>query len=161
MKMLRRILIVAAAVAAVSQAALAQTGMSRDLVDTALTVQKFNVFLSLVRDADLTFDLKGEGPFTVFAPTDEAFYSRYTKTQLDALRANKPRLRSILLHHVVRGRIDAVTAAKSHMLDPMMGVPIRTEILDGHGLIGGARFVISNVNTSNGILHGIDHVLMP
>lgn len=161
MKTFRRLLGAGIALALVAQAAVAQTGTSRDLVDTALTVQKFNVFLSLARDADLTFDLKGAGPYTVFAPTDDAFYSRYTKTQLDALRANKPRLRTILLHHVLRGRVDAVTAAKAHVLDPMAGGPIRTAIVDGRGSIGGARFVISNVNTSNGILHGIDHVLVP
>ena len=146
------------AVFALTQIAFAQ---QRDLVDTALATQKFNLFLSLTKDADLTFDLKGTGPFTVFAPTDTAIQAKYTKDQLDALRANPKRLREILLHHVLRGRIDAVTAVKMKTLHPMAGAPIATGIIDGHGVIGGAHFVITNVNTSNGVLHGIDEVLVP
>jgi len=134
---------------------------SRDLVDTALATQKFNLFLSLARDADLTFQLKGQGPFTIYAPTDAAINAKYTKSQLDALRGNPARLRMILLHHVVSGRIDAVSTVKMKTLHPLAGAPIMTGIVGGHGSVGGARFVITNVNTSNGVLHGIDQVLVP
>jgi uncharacterized surface protein with fasciclin (FAS1) repeats len=132
-----------------------------DLIDKALATQKFNMFLSLARDADLTFELKGSGPYTIFAPTDEAFTSRYTKSQLDALRANRNRLRQILLHHVVRGRVDAVSAVKMGFIHPMEGTAVPTRIVGGRGMIAGARFVVTNVNASNGILHGIDKVLVP
>ena len=158
MKIAKRFLAMLALAIVAVQMAPAQ---GRDLVDTALATQKFNLFLSLVRDADLTFDLKGSGPFTVFAPTDAAINAKYTKVQLDALRANRQRLRLILLHHVVRGRIDAVGAVKGGWLHPMEGAAIPTKIMEGHGMIGDAHFVITNVNTSNGILHGIDQVLVP
>lgn len=159
-RMLRRLIGTAVATVLVAQGAMAQSA-GRDLVDTALTVQKFNLFMSLARDADMTFELKGQGPFTVLIPTDEAFYARYTKAQLDALRANRPRLRAILMHHIISGRVDAVTAAKRGSLTPMSGPVIKTGIVDGRGMIGGARFTIVNVNTSNGVIHGIDKVLVP
>jgi uncharacterized surface protein with fasciclin (FAS1) repeats len=146
------------ACAALTQSAFAQ---SKDLVDTALATQKFNLFLSLARDADLTFDLKNPGPFTIFAPTDAAINAKYTKNQLDSLRGNPKRLREILLHHVLAGRVDAVTAIKMKTLHPLAGGPIMTKIVDGRGMIGGAHFVVTNVNTSNGVLHGIDSVLVP
>src|SRR5579885_1350984 len=108
-----RFLIPILALAALAQFASAQ---KQDLIDTALAAQKFNLFLSLVRDADLTFQLKGTGPFTIYAPTDTAINAKYTKSQLDALRANPARLREILLHHVVSGRIDAVSTVKMKTL---------------------------------------------
>jgi len=158
MKFGKQIMVGLLAIFALTQIAFAQ---SRDLIDTALATQKFNLFLSLTKDADLTFDLKGTGPFTIFAPTDTAIEAKYTKSQLDALRANPKRLREILLHHILQGRVDAVSAVKMKTLHPMAGAPIATGIIDGHGVIGGAHFVITNVNTSNGILHGIDQVLVP
>ena len=158
MKFGRLIICATVAIIGMTQLAMAQ---SRDLVDTALATQKFNLFLSLARDADLTFDLKNPGPYTVFAPTDTAINAKYTKSQLDALRANPKRLREILLHHVVPGRIDAVTAVKMKVMHPMAGAPITTGVVAGRGVIGGAHFVITNVNTSNGVLHGIDQVLVP
>jgi uncharacterized surface protein with fasciclin (FAS1) repeats len=158
MKFGKRLCYAVIAMAALMQIANAQ---SRDLIDTALATQKFNLFLSLVRDADLTFQLKGSGPFTIYAPTDTAINAKYTKSQLDALRANPARLREILLHHVVSGRVDAVSTVKMKVLHPMAGAPILTGIVGGHGSVGGAHFVITNVNTSNGVLHGIDEVLTP
>ena len=158
MKFGKRILIAAIALGSMIQIAGAQ---SRDLIDTALATQKFNLFLSLCTDAGLTFQLKGSGPFTVYAPTDTAINAKYTKSQLDALRGNPSRLRAILLHHVVSGRIDAVQTVKMKSLHPLAGAPISTGIVGGHGTIGGAHFVITNVNTSNGVLHGIDQVLVP
>lgn len=143
---------------AMAQTAFAQ---SKDLVDTALATQKFNLFMSLARDANLLFDLKNPGPYTVFVPTDTAINAKYTKAQLDALRANPRRLRDILLHHVVAGRVDAASAIKMKTLHPMAGRAIVTSVVDGRGLVGGAHFVFTNVNTTNGVLHGIDQVLVP
>ena len=133
----------------------------QDLVDTALATQKFNLFMSLAGDAGIIFDLKNPGPFTLLIPTDTAINSKYTKSQLDALRANPTRLKEILMHHVLRGNIDAVTAVKMKTLHPLTGRPIMTSVVDGHGVIGGAHFVITNVSTTNGTIHGIDMVLVP
>lgn len=153
-----RIVVALVALASLIQVAAAQT---RDLVDTALATQKFNLFLSLCTDAGITFNLKDSNPITVFAPTDEALQAQYSKMQLDALRANPDRLKTILLHHVFAGRIDAVAAVKRTSLQPLMGKAIPTGIVNGRGVIGGAHFVITNVHTTNGILHGIDRVLLP
>jgi uncharacterized surface protein with fasciclin (FAS1) repeats len=159
MKFLSKFALGLVAVTALTQIASAQ---SRDLVDTALATQKFNLFLSLAGDAGLTFELKNPGPFTVYAPTDAAISAKYSKTQLDALRANPRRLREILLHHVVAGRFDAATTIKMKSIRPMSGPSIPTSVVEGRGMLGGAaRFVITNVNTSNGVLHGIDQVLVP
>lgn len=154
----KRIAILACGLAILTQMAAAQ---SMDLVDKALATQKFNTFLSLLTDAGLTFTLKDPGPYTVFAPTDAAFNAKYSKAQLDNLRANPSRLKALLLHHVVLGRIDAVAAVKSGSLHPMAGPPIPTGIIGGHGTIGGAHYVVTNVSASNGIIQGIDQVLAP
>ena len=154
----KRFALIACGLALMSQMAAAQ---SLDLVDKALATQKFNTFLSLLTDAGLTFQLKGSGPFTIFAPTDAAINAKYTKSQLDSLRAEPARLREILLHHVVMGKIDAVSAVKGGTLHPMAGPPIPTGIVNGHGTVGGAHYVVTNVSASNGILHGIDQVLVP
>jgi uncharacterized surface protein with fasciclin (FAS1) repeats len=158
MNLVKKIVFGIAAATVMTQTAFAQ---GKDLVDTALATQKFNLFLSLATDAGITFDLKNPGPYTVFAPTDTAITAKYTKAQLDALRANPNRLREILMHHVLAGRVDAVTAVKMKSLKPLAGKPIATGVLEGKGVIGGAHFVITNVNTSNGVLHGIDMVLVP
>src|SRR5437868_6625747 len=83
-----------------------------------------------------------------------ALNAKYTKSQLDALRANPARLRLILMHHVLNGRLDAVSAVKMGTIHPVQGPAITTGIVDGHGTIGGARYVVTNVSASNGILHG-------
>ena len=154
----KRIVILAVGLAVLSQAAMAQ---SLDLVDKALATQKFNTFLSLLTDAGLTFTLKEPGPYTIFAPTDAAFNAKYTKGQLDSLRAEPARLRAILLHHVVLGRVDAVAAVKGRTLHPMQGPAIPTGIVGGRGTIGGAHYVVTNVSASNGMIQGIDQVLVP
>jgi uncharacterized surface protein with fasciclin (FAS1) repeats len=154
----KRLVILALGLAVLPQFAAAQ---SMDLVDKALATQKFNTFLSLLTDAGLTFTLKGPGPYTIFAPTDAAFNAKYTKAQLDSLRANPARLQLILMHHVVSGRLDAVSAVKMKSIHPMQGPAIPTGIIGGHGTIGGAHYVVTNVSATNGILHGIDQVLAP
>lgn len=135
-----------------------QTGLQRDLIDTAMSVHQFDTFLMLVRDADLTFNLKGSGPFTIFAPTDQAF-ARMPAGLLDRIHGNKQRLRQFVLHHVVRGRWTAQQAVRERRLVGLDGTPILTRNVNGHGLIGNARFSLANVHTSNGVLHGINAVL--
>lgn len=135
-----------------------QTGLQRDLIDTAMSVHRFDTFLMLVRDADLIFNLKGSGPYTIFAPTDQAF-ERMPAGLLDRIHGNKQRLRQFVLHHVVRGRWTAERAVREHRLVGLDGRPILTRNVNGHGLIGNARFSLANVHTSNGVLHGINAVL--
>ena len=147
-------------VALTAQASQAQVSSGNDVMSKALTVHKFNTFLSLARDADLLMQLTDNGPFTIYMPTDEAFKA-IPADKIEKLRWNKSSLRRFVLHHVVRGRYEAVQTVKMPSIMPMDGGAIKTEIIEGRGHVGGAKFVIPNVNASNGIIHGIDKVLWP
>lgn len=136
-----------------------QNGTNRDIVDTAMSVHQFNTFLMLVRDADLMFDLKGSGPFTIFAPTDAAF-DRMPAGYLTRIHENKSRLKNFVLHHVVRGNWTAESAIRAKSLMALDGTKLITQNLNGSGRIGNAGFTIANIRTSNGILHGIDSALI-
>ncbi len=148
-----------AALVILPQSAEPQISDGNDVMSKALTVHKFNTFISLARDADLTMQLTDRGPFTIFMPTDEAFAPH--KDRIEKLRWNKDSLRKFVLHHVVRGRIGAVDAVKMNTLQPMAGSNLKTEVIEGRGHIDGAKFSIANVNASNGIIHGMDKVLWP
>ena len=137
-----------------------QVGVHRDLVDTVMSVHQFDTFLMLVRDADLTFNLKGSGPFTVFAPTNEAF-ENMPAGMLERIHGSKPRLRRFVLHHVVRGSWTAEQAVRAHGLVALDGSTIPTRNMNGRGMIGSGHFALTNVRTSNGMLHGIDTVVIP
>ncbi|MBI5708010.1 MAG: fasciclin domain-containing protein [Armatimonadetes bacterium] len=136
-----------------------QSNSSRDLIDTVMSVHQFDTFLMLVRDADLTFTLKDGGPFTVFAPTDDAFRAM-PEGLLEQIHGNKSRLRQFLLHHIVRGSWSAEQAVRARSLPAVDGGHLYTRNVNGHGLVGNASFTITNIHTSNGILHGVSEVLM-
>jgi uncharacterized surface protein with fasciclin (FAS1) repeats len=135
-----------------------QNGVNRDLMDTAMSVHQFDTFLVLVRDADLVFNLKGSGPFTIFAPTNEAL-ENMPPGLLERIHGNKPRLRQFVLHHIVRGSFTAEAAVRAHSLAAMDGTTIKTRNVNGRGFVGNARFSLANVRTSNGMLHGISAVI--
>ena len=143
----------------VASASSPQIRGGRDLIDTAMSVHRFDTFLMLVRDADLTFTLKDGGPFTVFAPTDDAFRAM-PQGLLAKIHGNKPRLRQFVLHHIVRGRLSAQQAVRARSMSVLDGGKIPSHNMKGQGMIGHARFTITNIHTSNGILHGMDRVLM-
>ncbi len=143
---------------AASAAPKPQMPKGRDVVDTALSVHKFDTFLMLLRDSDLTFKLKSRGPFTVFAPTDQAF-EKMPSAWLQNLRNDHARLRSFILHHVARGSYTVDRALRMHHVTALDGQRLAVRNAGGHGMIGHAAFSVSNVYTSNGILHGIDSVL--
>ena len=136
-----------------------QNGVNRDLMDTVMSVHQFDTFLTLVRDADLTFNLKGSGPFTIFAPTNQAF-ENMPAGLLERIHGNKSRLRQFVLHHIVRGSWTAQAAVRAHSLKALDGTTLQTRNIEGHGLIGSAGFSLANVRTSNGMLHGISAVLL-
>jgi uncharacterized surface protein with fasciclin (FAS1) repeats len=137
-----------------------QTGSGRDIIDTAMSVHQFDTFLMLVRDADLIFNLKGSGPYTIFAPTDAAF-EKMPGDLLDRIHGNKSRLRQFVLHHVVRGSWTAEQAVRMHSLIALDGSRLVTVNVGGRGMIGRAGFTIANIRTSNGTLHGINTVMIP
>lgn len=133
----------------------------RDIVDTIMTVDQFDTFLMLVREADLTFTLKRAGPYTVFAPTNAAF-DKLPEGRLQGLLSNKASLRRLLLSHVVYGRYAAEQVAKLKTLKTLAGGTITFANVGGHTVIGGdSHFSITNVVTHNGLVQGIDTVLEP
>lgn len=134
----------------------------KDIVDTAVKAGSFNTLVAAVQAADLVDTLKGEGPFTVFAPTDEAFAKLPEGTVDDLLKPeNKEKLQTILLYHVVPGKVMAsdvvkVTSAKTAN-DMSLSV-----MVDGNTVkINDAQVVQTDIKASNGVIHVIDTVLLP
>ena len=134
----------------------------KDIVDTAVGAGSFNTLVAAVQAADLVETLKSEGPFTVFAPTDEAFAKLPEGTIDDLLKPeNKEKLQAILLYHVVPGKVMAadvvnVTSAKTAN-DMSLSV-----MVDGKTVkINEAQVIQTDIMTSNGVIHVIDTVLIP
>jgi uncharacterized surface protein with fasciclin (FAS1) repeats len=134
-------------------------GKKADIVETATNAGSFNTLVSAVKAAGLVETLKGEGPFTVFAPTDEAF-AKLPAGTLDALLKDKAKLTRILTYHVVPGRVMArdVTGLKS--AKTVAGPELRIDSSVGVK-INDASVVKADIETSNGVIHVIDTVLIP
>ena len=134
----------------------------KDIVDTAVGAGSFNTLVAAIQAADLVDTLKGEGPFTVFAPTDEAFAKLPEGTLDDLLKPeNKEKLQAILLYHVVPGKVMAsdVVNVKSAKTANEMDLKV---MVDGNIVkINEAQVVQTDIMTSNGVIHVIDTVLLP
>ena len=156
----------AAAIASVPAPASAQSGShqahSKDIVDVASGAGSFNTLLAAVKAAGLVETLKGDGPFTVFAPSDAAF-AKIPKAKLDALLADKTALTSVLTFHVVPGRVMAsdIVKANGAMPKTVNGQTVDIKVRDGKVYVGGAQVTSADVQASNGVIHVIDTVLMP
>ncbi len=131
-----------------------------DLVDTAVAAGSFNTLVTAVKAADLVETLKGPGPFTVFAPTDDAF-AQVPAATLQGLLADKPALARVLTYHVVPGRISAAQAMKTDWAQTVMGQSLRIESDEQGVTVDGARVIQADIQTSNGVIHVIDRVVMP
>lgn len=131
-----------------------------DIIDTALAAGSFNTLAAALTEADLIGALKGQGPFTVFAPTDEAF-NKLPKGTVESLLKpeNRDQLISILTYHVVPGELDAKHVLGSDALKTLNGQ--RATINADEGTIGNASIVKTDIECSNGIIHVIDEVIMP
>ncbi|MFY9723597.1 MAG: fasciclin domain-containing protein [Azonexus sp.] len=138
--------------------ALSSSAFAADIVDTAVSAGSFNTLVTAVKAAGLVETLKGPGPFTVFAPTDEAF-AKIPKAQLDALLADKKKLTAVLTYHVVAGKV----MAKDVKAGPVKTVEGASAMIktDGGPQIDNARIVKTDVAASNGVIHVIDTVIMP
>ena len=130
------------------------------LVATALVVGHCGRFAGAVARADLSEMLAGEGPFTVLAPTDEAFLLLEARGD-GALLEDPETLRAILLHHVVAGEVRAPRLIHESALVPLHGSPLPVSIEEGQVSIAGARVIQGDVVAKNGILHFVDQVLLP
>ena len=135
---------------------------SKDIVDTARDAGSFNTLVAAIQAADLTDTLKASGPFTVFAPTDEAFAKLPEGTVDELLKPeNKDKLQSILTYHVVPGRVMAEEAVNLTSAKTVNGNDFKITKADGELMIDNAKVVKTDIMPSNGIIHVIDHVIMP
>jgi uncharacterized surface protein with fasciclin (FAS1) repeats len=136
------------------------TAADKDIVETARAAGHFGTLLAAATKAGLVDTLKGEGPFTVFAPTDEAF-AKVPKAKLDALLQDKAKLKEVLLYHVVKGRVTAADAAKVDSAKTAQGQPVAIKAKDGRVTINDAHVTKADVEAINGVVHVIDAVLLP
>ncbi|MBB3191476.1 fasciclin domain-containing protein [Halomonas cerina] len=137
-------------------------GMKADIVDTAVEAGQFETLVAAVQAADLVETLKGEGPFTVFAPTDEAFAALPEGTVEDLLKPeNQDTLRAVLTYHVVPGKIMAEDAMAADSATTVQGQDLTITTMDGSVMVNDATVIQADVEASNGVIHVIDGVLMP
>ncbi len=129
------------------------------IVDIAVEDGRFTTLVAALQAADLVETLSGEGPFTVFAPTDDAFNALPAGT-VDALLADIPTLTSILLYHVVAGEVPAADVVALVSADTLNGLPVAVYAEDGVQ-VNEANVVITDIQGSNGIIHVLDQVLLP
>ncbi len=135
---------------------------TNDIIDTAVEAGSFSTLAAALDAAKLVHTLKGEGPFTVFAPTDEAFASLPAGTVETLLKpANKKKLTSILTYHVVPGRIYADQAVSAGMATTVEGGSVRFGFDGGQLQVNGANVIATDIETSNGVIHVIDQVILP
>ncbi len=136
--------------------------MLSDIVDTAVADGRFTTLVAAVQAAELVDTLKGEGPFTVFAPTDDAFAALPEGT-LDSLLLpeNKQALTNILLYHVVSGKVMAADVTALTSATTVLGKDVTVKVDMGNVYINEAQVVITDIATSNGVIHVINAVLLP
>ena len=157
--MLKRMLVVAAALAVLVAPSAAQADGHKDIVDTAVAAGNFKTLAAALQAAGLVDTLKGKGPFTVFAPTDEAF-AKIPKAALDALIADKPKLTKVLTYHVVAGKVMAADVVKLKEAKTVEGRMVKIDASNGVK-VNNAKVIKADVGASNGVIHVIDTVLMP
>ena len=133
--------------------------VAMNIIDTAKAAGNFNTLIAAVEAAGLVETLNGAGPFTVFAPTDEAF-AKIAKADLDALLANKDKLKAVLTYHVVAGNKMAADVTGAKELATVNGAALAIDTTAGVK-VGGATVVKTDIAASNGTIHVIDTVLMP
>lgn len=134
----------------------------KDIVDTAVAAGSFKTLAKALQAADLVATLKGKGPYTVFAPTDEAFARLPASTLEDLLKPeNKAKLTRILTYHVVPGRVSGSEVAKLRSAKAVSGDTIDITANGGDVMVDNARVVKTDVGASNGIIHVIDAVILP
>lgn len=161
-KFVPMILVVLLLVVGVTQALAAPPEQAtKDIVDTAVADGRFTTLAKALTEAGLIDTLKGPGPFTVFAPTDEAF-AKLPAGALDDLLADKAALTNVLTYHVVSGKVMAADVVKLNSADTVAGIPVAIKVDGGNVFLNdNSQVVITDLETSNGVIHVIDTVLLP
>ncbi|MEM6638235.1 MAG: fasciclin domain-containing protein [Pseudomonadota bacterium] len=158
--MIRRTFIALGAMTAIATASFAG-GQSKDIVDTAVNAGSFGTLVAAVQAAGLVETLKGDGPFTVFAPTDEAFSALPEGTvESLLLPENKDQLVQILTYHVVPGKVMSTDLSNNMMAATVEGTDV-TIMTEGGVTVNGASVVSADIEASNGVIHVIDQVILP
>ncbi len=152
----------AAAAFAVSSIALSAQAFAADVVDTAVAAGNFKTLVAAVQAAGLVDTLKGQGPFTVFAPTDEAFAKLPAGTVDDLLKPeNKDKLVAVLTYHVVPGKVMAADlAGKETKAKTVQGSEVTINGTNGV-TVDGAKVIQADIVVDNGVIHVIDAVILP
>jgi uncharacterized surface protein with fasciclin (FAS1) repeats len=133
-----------------------------DIVETAIAAGSFETLVAAVQAAGLVETLQGEGPFTVFAPTDDAFAKLPAGTVEELLLPeNKDKLTAILTYHVVAGELMAKDVVGMKTLKTVEGSKIKVSMKDGKAYVDGAQILKTDITTSNGVIHVIDAVIVP
>ena len=147
---------------AAAMAVTAIAGGSADIVDTAVSAGSFKTLVAAVQAAGLADTLKGPGPFTVFAPTDEAFAKLPAGTVENLLKPeNKAKLAAILTYHVVSGNVTADKVVKMTSANTVNGKPLKIKVNNGSVMVNNANVIKTDIATSNGVIHVIDTVVLP
>ncbi len=156
--MIRRTFLALTAATAFTMPAFAD-GHSKDIVDTAVEAGSFTTLAAALTAAGLVDTLKGEGPFTVFAPTDAAFAALPEGT-VEALLNDIPALTAILTYHVVPGKVMSTDLSEGLTATTVNGADI-TITLEGGAKVNGATISAADIEASNGVIHVIDAVILP
>ena len=131
-----------------------------DIVDTAVNAGSFSTLVAAIKAANLVDTLKGAGPFTVFAPTDEAF-AKLPEGTVDALLKDIPKLTKVLTYHVVSGKVMAADVVKLKSATTVEGSDVKIDASNGSVKVNDATVATPDVATDNGVIHIIDTVLLP
>ncbi|MBN1852853.1 MAG: fasciclin domain-containing protein [Pirellulales bacterium] len=156
------ILCISSVRAAETCSASAEKNKGKDIVDTAVAAGSFKTLAAALGAGELVETLKGAGPFTVFAPTDEAFAKLPKGTVEDLLKPeNKEKLVKILTYHVVSGKVLAADVVKLKKVKTVEGSEAKINVQDGKVKIDNAKVIKTDIQASNGVIHVIDAVILP
>jgi uncharacterized surface protein with fasciclin (FAS1) repeats len=154
------IIVLAVAFLAFGTAHVDATMGKKTIVETAVAAGSFNTLVTAVKAAGLVDTLSGEGPFTVFAPTDDAF-AKLPEGTIDALLKDKEKLTAILTYHVVAGNVMAKDVVNLTSAKTVNGKSLTIKVEDGTVMVDNAKVIKTDIVCSNGVIHVIDSVVLP
>ena len=145
--------------AGVALALITSVASAADIVETAISAGQFKTLVTALQEANLVDTLKGDGPFTVFAPTDAAF-AKLPAGALDALVKDKDKLAAVLTYHVVPGKVMAAQV-KPGKVKTVQGESLNVSTQGGSVMVDNAKVLKTDIGASNGVIHVIDTVILP
>ena len=158
--MLKRLLVVAAAIAVFALPASATAAPNKDIVETAADAPQFSTLVSLVKKAGLVGVLSGKTNYTVFAPTNAAF-NKVPKKTLNELASDKAMLKKVLLYHVLSGKVPASKVLKLKSAKTAEGSKVSFSVRGKNAFVNDAKITKTDIRCSNGVIHSINAILLP